>query len=101
MVAASAGNEANASVDPLRTRYIGLTTKAESEGEKLAQISGGVYCPITRLSGFCKKGLTTIIVLQLRTAYSVTFRSDVADTRNDRASPHLKVKVKREILLSN
>ncbi|MBA2735894.1 MAG: hypothetical protein H0U50_03795 [Pyrinomonadaceae bacterium] len=36
------------------------------------------------------------IVLQLRTAYSVTFRSDVADARSDRASPHLKVKVKRE-----
>jgi hypothetical protein len=36
------------------------------------------------------------IVLQLRTAYSVTFRSDVANTRSDRASPNLKVRVKRE-----
>jgi VWFA-related protein len=94
LVAASASNNANASVDPLRTRYIGLTTKAESEGEKLAQVSGGVYYPITRLSDLQKA--YDDIVLQLRTAYSVTFRSDVANTRSDRASPNLKVRVKRE-----
>ena len=94
LVAAAAGGDPNASVDPLRTRYIGLTTKAESEGEKLAQVSGGVYYPIRQL-GDLQKAYDDI-VLQLRTAYSVTFRSNVADGRDDRASPHLKVKVKRE-----
>ncbi len=94
LVASSAGNDATASVDPLRTRYIGLTTKADSEGEKLAQVSGGVYYPITQLSELQKA--YDDIVLQLRTAYSVTFRSNTADTRSDRASPNLKVRVKRE-----
>ncbi len=94
LIAASAGSDANASVDPLRTRYIGLTTKAESEGEKLARVSGGVYYPIRQL-GDLQKAYDDIVV-QLRTAYSVTFRSDAADARGDRASPHLKVKVKRE-----
>ncbi len=95
LVAASAGNDANASVDPLRTRYNGLTTKAESEGEKLAQVSGGVYYPIARLSDLQKA--YDDIVLQLRTAYSITFRSNVAETTEENhASPHLKVRVKRE-----
>jgi VWFA-related protein len=94
LIAASANNDASASVDPLRTRYIGLTTKAESEGEKLAQVSGGIYYPITRL-GDLQKAYDDI-VLQLRTAYSVTFRSDRADAPDKRASPQLKVKVKRE-----
>ncbi len=94
LVASSAGNDATVSVDPLRTRYIGLTTKAESEGEKLAQVSGGVYYPIARLSDLQKA--YDDIVLQLRTAYSVTFRSNVAETGGNRASPHLKVRIKRE-----
>jgi VWFA-related protein len=94
LIASSASNDANASVDPLRTRYIGLTTKAESEGEKLARISGGVYYPITRLSDLQKA--YDDIVLQLRTAYSVTFRSNIADATGNRASPNLKVRVRRE-----
>ncbi|MCA1626340.1 MAG: VWA domain-containing protein, partial [Acidobacteria bacterium] len=47
LIAASANNQASSSVDPLRSRYMGLTTKADQEGAKLAQISGGVYYPIT------------------------------------------------------
>jgi VWFA-related protein len=94
LIASSANNDANASIDPLRTRYIGLTTKAESEGEKLAKISGGVYYPIARLSDLQKA--YDDIVLQLRTAYSVTFSSDTANAAGNRASPNLKVRVKRE-----
>jgi VWFA-related protein len=94
LIAASANNDASFSIDPLRTRYTGLTTKAESEGEKLAQVSGGVYYPITKLSDLQKA--YDDIVSQLRTAYSVTFRSEAVDMRDNRASPHLKVKVKRE-----
>ncbi|MGI8639648.1 MAG: VWA domain-containing protein [Pyrinomonadaceae bacterium] len=94
LIAASKNGDLNAAVDPLRTKYIGLTTKAEGEGEKLAQISGGVYYPIRQLSDLQKA--YDDIVVQLRTAYSVTFRSDLAETRDNRASPRLKVKVNRE-----
>ena len=94
LIAASKNSDPNAAADPLRTRYIGLTTKAENEGEKLAQISGGVYYSIRQL-GDLQKAYSDI-VMQLRTAYSVTFRSDLTETRDDRASPRLKVKVNRE-----
>ncbi|MDQ3062867.1 MAG: VWA domain-containing protein [Acidobacteriota bacterium] len=93
LIAASANNQASSSVDPLRSRYMGLTTKADREGAKLAQISGGVYYPITQL-GDLQKAYDDIVV-QLRTAYSITFRSDVAEIRDNRASPRLRVKVKR------
>lgn len=102
LIAASSTANPNLSVDPLRTRYMGLNTKAEGEGEKLAQVSGGVYYPITQLSQL--QQAYNDIVLQLRTAYSVTFRSQTNDTGigvtgetpRNRASPRLKVKVKRE-----
>lgn len=97
LIAASSTANPNSSVDPLRTRYMGLNTKAEGEGEKLAQVSGGVYYPITQLSQL--QQAYNDIVVQLRTAYSVTFRSgtsETGDTTARRASPRLKVKVKRE-----
>jgi VWFA-related protein len=85
----------NAKIDPLRAKYMGLTTKAEGEGERLAQVSGGVYYPITQLNQIQKA--YDDIVLQLRTAYSVTFKSDLVETTDKRtASPRLKVRVKRE-----
>ncbi len=85
----------NARIDPLRAKYMGLTTKAEGEGERLAQVSGGVYYPITQLNQIQKA--YDDIVLQLRTAYSVTFRSDLVETSDKTtASPRLKVRVKRE-----
>jgi VWFA-related protein len=92
---AASNADLNANIDPLRAKYMGLTTKAEGEGERLAQISGGVYYPISQLSQIQKA--YDDIVLQLRTAYSITFRSDLAETNNNTtASPRLKVKVKRE-----
>lgn len=94
LIAASANNQANSTVDPLRSRYMGLTTKAEGEGEKLAEVSGGVYYPITQI-GDLQRAYQDIAV-QLRTAYSITFRSDTAEIRDNRLSPRLRVKVKRE-----
>ncbi|MBA3631241.1 MAG: VWA domain-containing protein [Acidobacteria bacterium] len=94
LIAASQNRDPNATVDPLRTRYMALTSKAEDEGEKLAQISGGVYYPIRQLDEIQKA--YDDIVVQLRTAYSITFRSDAAETGDGRASPRLKVKVNRE-----
>ena len=94
LIAASAANNYSQSVDPLRTRFMALTTKAEGEGEKLAQVSGGVYYPIKQLSEL--QNAYDDIVLQLRTAYTITFRSNITGTRDTRASPRLKIKVNRE-----
>lgn len=97
LIAASATADPGKAADPLRTRYLSLTSKAEAEGEILARISGGVYYPITQISQLQKA--YEDIVVQLRTAYTVTFRSDIAETRGNgttTASPRLKVKVKRE-----
>lgn len=94
LIAATANNNPNRSIDTLRTRYMGLTSRAESEGEKLAQISGGVYYPIRQL-GDLQKAYDDIVI-QLRTAYTITFRSDLVEESNKiTASPRLKVRVKR------
>lgn len=97
LIAASATSDPTKAADPLRTRYLSLTSKAESEGETLAKVSGGVYYPITQISQLQKA--YEDIVVQLRTAYTVTFRSDVLEERangSNIASPRLKIKVKRE-----
>ncbi len=83
----------NADIDPLRKKYMALTAKSEGEGEKLAQISGGVYYPITQI-GQIQKAYEDI-VLQMRSAYNVTFRSS-SEPGGNGASPKLKVRTKRE-----
>lgn len=80
-------------IDPLRKKYMSLTAKSEGEGDKLAKISGGVYYPITQI-GQIQKAYEDIVV-QMRSAYNITFRSDGAPVGNG-ASPRLKVKAKRE-----
>ena len=91
---AQASNDPNTAVDPLRSRYLSndLTSKADSEGKQLADISGGVYYPITQLSQI--QTAYEDIVLQLRTAYNVTFRSEFAPT-DGKPSPRLKIRTKR------
>ena len=71
-----------------------LSVKSEGEGEKLAKISGGVYYPITQISQIQRA--YDDIVLQLRTAYNVTFRSNTSITATSGASPRLRIKSKRE-----
>ena len=94
LIAASVNNNPNSTVDSLRARYMGLSSRAEGEGEKLAAISGGVYYPIRQLSDLQKA--YDDIVVQLRTAYTITFRSDLTEETNKiTASPRLKVRVKR------
>jgi VWFA-related protein len=61
-------------MDPLRTRYLTLTTRAEEEGLKLAMASGGVYYPIHRLEDLQRA--YDDVVLQLRTAYTITYASN-------------------------
>jgi VWFA-related protein len=63
-----------ATLDPLRTRFLTLTTRATEEGQKLAQVSGGVYYPITRLDELQRA--YDDVVAQLRMSYTITYASD-------------------------
>jgi VWFA-related protein len=80
-----------ADIDPLRKKYMSLSAKSEGEGARLAQLSGGVYYPISQLSEIQKA--YNDIVLQLRSAYKVTFRSDPTLQMDPR---HLKIRAKKE-----
>jgi VWFA-related protein len=77
-------------IDPLRTRYLTLTTRAHEEGHKLAQVSGGVYYPIRHL-GELQRAYDDV-VLQLRTAYTITYASNSRPSGNAR----LRVRANRE-----
>ncbi len=90
---ALAAQNINADIDPLRKKYMSLTAKSEGEGDKLAKISGGVYYPITQI-GQIQKAYEDIVI-QMRSAYNVTFRSDLATPGNG-ASPRVKIRAKRE-----
>ncbi len=92
LIAASKSSESNRDADPLRRRYMSLTSRAEGEGAKLSQISGGVYYPIRRIEEIQRA--YDDIVAQLRTAYTVTFRSTI-DEGDGRASPRLKIETNR------
>jgi VWFA-related protein len=89
LIAAAAQNP-NVDIDPVRRKYMSLSAKAEGEGDRLAKISGGVYYPISEISQIQKA--YNDIVDQLRTAYSVTYRSD----QGEPAPIRLKIRAKRE-----
>src|SRR5436305_1475154 len=76
-------------IDPLRTRYLTLTTRAEGEGRKLAAASGGVYYPIRRLEDLQKA--YDDVVAQLRSAYTITYASNSVS-----ASPRVRVRTNRD-----
>jgi len=76
-------------IDPLRTRYLTLTTRAEDEGRKLAAASGGIYYPIRRLEDLQKA--YDEVVAQLRSAYTITYASNSAS-----ASPRVRVRTNRD-----
>jgi len=77
-------------IDPLRTRYLTLTTRAHEEGQKLAQASGGVYYPIRHLEELQRA--YDDVVVQLRTAYTITYASNM----NPSGNPHLRVRANRD-----
>ena len=76
-------------IDPLRTRYLTLTTRAEEEGRKLAAASGGVYYPIRRLEDLQKA--YDDVVAQLRSAYTITYASNSVS-----AQPRVRVRTNRD-----
>ncbi len=93
LIAAAAANP-NADIDPVRRKYISLTLKATGEGEKLARVSGGVYYQIEQI-GQIQRAYEDI-VLQLRSAYNITYRSDVSGVTGSGVSPRLKIRAKKE-----
>ncbi|MBK6749775.1 MAG: VWA domain-containing protein [Acidobacteria bacterium] len=75
---AMAAQGVNADIDPMRKKYMSLSAKSSGEGERFAKISGGVYYPITRIEQI--QQAYRDIAVQLRTAYVITFRSELAAT---------------------
>jgi VWFA-related protein len=76
-------------IDPLRTRYLTLTTRADEEGRKLAAASGGIYYPIRRLEDLQKA--YGDVVAQLRSAYTITYASNSVSS-----SPRVRVRTNRD-----
>jgi VWFA-related protein len=77
-------------VDPMRTRYLTITTRAAEEGQKLATVSGGVFYPINRLEDLQKA--YDDVVAQMRTAYTITYASG-ADGKSHR---RIRVRANRD-----
>lgn len=77
-------------VDPMRTRYLTITTRAAEEGDKLASVSGGVFYSIKRLEDLQKA--YDDVVAQLRTAYTITYSSTSSSTNRMR----VRVRTNRE-----
>jgi VWFA-related protein len=76
-------------VDPLRSRYLTLTTRADEDGKKLAAASGGFYYPIHRIEDL--QSAYNDVVAQLRTAYTITYASN-----SEPSERRVKVRVNRD-----
>lgn len=90
LIPESSAPGAEATLDPTRTRFLELTSRADEEGRKLAEVSGGTYYPITRLDQLQKA--YEDVASQLRTAYTITYESG-ADAR---ANSRVRVRVARD-----
>jgi Ca-activated chloride channel family protein len=77
-------------LDPVRSRYLTLTSRADAEGRKLAEVSGGVYYPVTRIDELQRA--YDDVVAQLRTSYTVSYASPSETTGQRR----VRVRVNRE-----
>lgn len=77
-------------VDPMRTKYLTITTRASEEGEKLASVSGGLFYPIKRLEDLQKA--YDDVVSQMRTAYTITYSS----TANGTGHRRIRVRTNRD-----
>lgn len=77
-------------VDPMRTKYLTITTRAAEEGEKLASVSGGLFYPIKRIEDLQKA--YDDVVAQMRTAYTITYSS----TANGTGHRRVRVRTNRD-----
>jgi Ca-activated chloride channel family protein len=90
LIPSSGAPAASSTLDPTRTRFLELTSRAEEEGARLAEVSGGKYYPITRLEQLQRA--YDDVAAQLRTAYTITYETDTAARPDSR----VRVKVSRE-----
>ncbi|HEX7176327.1 MAG TPA: VWA domain-containing protein [Pyrinomonadaceae bacterium] len=79
-------------IDPMRSRFLTLTSRAREEGRRLAELSGGVYYPITRIEQLQRA--YDDVVAQLRTSYSITYESSAGAAAVTGA--RVRVRVARE-----
>jgi VWFA-related protein len=77
-------------VDPMRAKYLTITSRAAQEGEKLASVSGGLFYPIKRLEDLQKA--YDDVVAQMRTAYTITYSS----TANGTGHRRVRVRTNRD-----
>jgi len=77
-------------VDPMRTKYLTITTRAAEGGARLAQVSGGVFYQIKRMDDL--QNAYDDIVAQMRTAYTITYNSNADSTGHRR----VRVRANRE-----
>jgi hypothetical protein len=77
-------------VDPMRTRYLTITTRAAEEGQKLATVSGGVFYPIKRLEDLQRA--YDEVVAQMRSAYTITY----ASTQDSKGHRRIRVRANRD-----
>jgi hypothetical protein len=91
LIPASVGREATDTADPVRNRFLTLTSRADAEGRKLAEVSGGVYYPVTRLDELQRA--YDDVVAQLRTSYTVSYASTATDAAS---AQRVRVRVNRE-----
>lgn len=89
LIPSSSATPSASALDPMRSRFLTLTSRASEEGRRLAEISGGTYYPITRLEQLQKA--YDDVVADLRTSYTITFESDATARRNAR----VRVRVSR------
>ncbi|MBC7931505.1 MAG: VWA domain-containing protein, partial [Rubrivivax sp.] len=80
LIPSSGASAPAATLDPMRTRFLTLTSRAGEEGRRLAEVSGGTYYPITRLEQL--QAAYDDVAAQLRTAYTITYES-AAESRRD------------------
>ena len=76
-------------LDPTRSRYLTITTRAEEEGKKLATVSGGIFYPIRRLEDLQRA--YDDVVAQLRMSYTITYASNSTP-----AERRVRVRVNRD-----
>jgi len=90
LIPASGAPTSATTLDPTRTRFLSLTSRADEEGRKLAGVSGGVYYPVKRFDEL--QLAYDAVVAQLRTSYSVSY----ATTSASFARGRVRVRVARE-----
>jgi Ca-activated chloride channel homolog len=81
-------------LDPMRTRYLALTSRADEEGRKMAEASGGTYYPITRLEQL--QQAYNDVAAQLRTAYTITYETTANVATRENARERIRVRVARD-----